>query len=170
MKINNKGFTLIEVIAVVLMLAIIVAIVLPSVFGYLDTSKDRSEEIFVGEMERIIGEYIALEGRNMTFDTNNGKKREKCDPMEGDSSCVEVIVYKNKDKVTFNDLTNSGLIKITDIINPKNGMQCSPSTEIIVYRDEDYVYCYETKLDCVDSKDNKNVINTCNFNWNDLSS
>ncbi len=77
MKINNKGFTLIEVIAVVLMLAIIVAIVLPSVFGYLDTSKDRSEEIFVGEMERIIGEYIALEGRNMTFDTNNGKKREK---------------------------------------------------------------------------------------------
>ena len=171
MKLDNKGFTLIEVIAVVAILGIIVAIVLPSVFGYFDTSKDRSEEIFMGEMERIIDNYVSLEGRNKEFDTNNGKKLEKCDPLEVNNSCTVVNVYKNIQKITFNDLVNSGLVKASDIINPKNEEQCSLDTEIIVYRDDDYVYCFETKFDCVDDSDNKdrNVINTCSFNWNDLS-
>ena len=171
MKLNNKGFTLIEVIAVIAILGIIVAIVLPSVFGYFDTSKDRSEEIFMGEMEEIIESYIALEGRKIMFDTSHGKVIEKCDPLEGNSSCVEVNVYKNTGSVTFNDIVNEGLVKGSDIINPKNEQYCSLDTEIIVYRDDDYVYCFETEFDCVEDSDNnnRNVINTCSFKWNDLS-
>ena len=166
MKLNNKGFTLVEVISVVLILGIIVAIVFPSVFGYMDTSKDRSEEIFVGEMERIIGEYVALEGRTIYFDTSISRNYEKCDPL--DKSCYTVKVYKSSN-ITFNNVISSGLLKENDIINPKTSKLCDVNTTINIYRDEDYVYCYETALDCVDNSDNKNVINTCNFNWNDLS-
>ena len=166
MSLNRKGFTLIEVISVVLILGIIVAIVLPSVVGYLDTSKDRSEEIFVDEMERIIGEYVALEGRNIYFDTSLVHNYEKCDPL--DKSCYTVKVYKNS-TITFNDVISSGLLKENDIINPKTKQLCNINTPITVYRDEEYVYCYETRLDCVESTDDKNLIDTCNFNWDELS-
>lgn len=170
MELNNKGFTLVEVIAVVAILGIIVAIVIPSVFGYFDTSKNSSEEIFMGEMKKIIESYVALEGRNISFDTTNGKIVEKCDPLAGDDACVNVEVYKNTSRVTLNDLVNEGLVKENDIINPKNEKKCSLDTEIIVYRDDDYVYCFETKFDCVEDPEgnNRNVVNTCSFNWNDL--
>ena len=171
MKLNNRGFTLIEVLAVVAILGIIVAIVIPSVFGYFDTSKDKSEVIFMREMERIIENYIALEGRNINFDTINGKKVKKCNSLEEDESCIEVNVYKSNENITFNNLVEDGLVKATDIINPKNNKQCDIDTEIIVYKDDDYVYCFETKFDCVDDEDGskRNVLNTCSFNWNDLS-
>ncbi len=169
MKLNNKGFTLVEVIAVVAILGIIVAIVIPSVFGYFDTSKDSSEEIFMGEMESIIESYIALEGRKLNF-SGWGRKYEKCDPLAGDSSCVEVSVYKSSDVITFYDLIDNGLVKASDIINPKNKEQCNLNTRITIYRDTDYVYCFETKFDCVEDPEgnNRNVVNTCSFNWNDL--
>lgn len=169
MNLNKKGFTLIEVIAVVAILAIIVAIVIPSVFGYFDTSKDRSEEIFLGEMEEIIESYIALEGRNISFDTLNSKDVKKCDSL--DDTCIFVKTYKSNEIITFNNLIDEGLVKATDIINPKNEKQCSLDTAIIVYRDDDYVYCFETEFDCVEDTEsnNRNVINTCSFNWDDLS-
>ena len=146
MKLDNKGFTLIEVIAVVAILGIIVAIVLPSVFGYFDTSKEKSEEIFVKETERVIENYVALNGRNISYETTNPIVFKKCDPLLGDSSCVNVNAYRNEttNKITFNDLISEGLIQDGDIINPKTNMECSLDTEIVVYRDDDYVYCFET--------------------------
>lgn len=163
MKLNNKGFTLVEVISVILIIAILAGFVIPSVFGYFDTSKEKSEEIFVKETERVIENYVALNGRNISYETTNPKVVEKCDPLLGDSSCVNVNAYRNKttNKITFNDLITEGLIQDGDIINPNTKKKCNLDTEIIVYRDEDYVYCFMTTLDCVDAPNNK--INTCLF-------
>ena len=163
MKLNNKGFTLVEVISVILIIAILAGFVIPSVFGYFDTSKEKSEEIFVKEMARVIENYVALNGRNISYDMANPIAVEKCDPLLGDSSCVNVNAYRNEttNKITFNDLISEGLIQDGDIINPKTNMECSLDTEIVVYRDDDYVYCFMTTLDCVDAPNNK--INTCLF-------
>ena len=165
MKLNNKGFTLIEVISVVLIIALLAGFVIPSVFGYFDTSKEKSEEIFIEEMERIIENYVALEGRKLHYESTSAKTVSKCDPLVGDSSCVDVKVYRNDStfkKITFNDLISEGLIQDGKIVNPNNNdKECDLDTEITVYRDEDYVYCFMTTLDCVDAPNNK--INTCLF-------
>ena len=42
MKLNNKGFTLIEIIAVVIIIAILLIIAIPSVSRYIEESKQKA--------------------------------------------------------------------------------------------------------------------------------
>lgn len=168
MNLNNKGFTLIEVISVVIILGIIVSLVIPSLFGYFDTTKEKSEEIFSKQLSKIIDDYVSLEGSKIKFDNTNYKLVKKCNPFITDD-CKEVKVYKNITKVTFQNLIDANLTKEKDIINPNdsnNDNNCDLNTEITVYKDEEYVYCFETKPNCLKEE---NFINTCSFKWEELS-
>ena len=60
MKLNRKGFTLIELIAVIVIIALLFMFIVPNFNKYLDASKERSEEIFYGEIEDTINTYISL--------------------------------------------------------------------------------------------------------------
>lgn len=50
MKLNNKGFTLIEVLAVIVIIAILGGIAIPSVLSSINTSKDASYDIMISNI------------------------------------------------------------------------------------------------------------------------
>jgi len=160
MNLNRKGFTLIEVISVVVILGIIVVISFPIITGVFESSEERSEDIFVDEVSRIIDGYVSLEGIKLQY-VYDGTK-EKCDNPDDNNSCYTVNVYKNNNSVTFQNVIDAVLMGENDLINPNGRIECSKNKVIEIYRDSEYVYCYKAKLDCVGDNDDYDI-DTCNM-------
>ena len=164
MKLNNKGFTLIEVISVVVILGIIAVITFPIIGDYFSASEEKSEEIFVKETSRIIDAYISLEGRKLNFNNGLYTKVNKCEFEDDPDTCKLVSVYRSLTPVSFQNIIDSELLNKNDLINPKGKKKCDVNTNIEIYRDEDYVYCYRTNLDCVVTENTSTYdIDTCVF-------
>jgi len=58
-KINNKGFTLVEVLAVLVILSIIMAIAIPSITSSLERSKEKQDESKYKMLESFAEIYVA---------------------------------------------------------------------------------------------------------------
>lgn len=56
MFVNNKGFTLIEVLAVVVIIAVVTLIAMPSVLSIMNSSKDSSYEMMIDNIKTAAGE------------------------------------------------------------------------------------------------------------------
>ena len=87
---NRKGFTLIELIAVIVVLGIILVIAAPSISSVYKNSRIKSEEIFVDKLSDTIDGYIKLNSDKIGFTSfGNATKDEN-------SSNYTVSVYKLK--------------------------------------------------------------------------
>lgn len=148
---NKKGFTLVELLATLVILAVIIGIVLISSTGGFSNAKDKTEEVFVKTIKDALEIYIDSDGRNLNFN-NQVCTINKNIPGTDDYRTVKV--YKtNKDKngntLTFNNVINSSYhpISESDMHNPankgKDKYQCSTNGTLNIYRDEDYVYYYK---------------------------
>lgn len=138
---NNKGFTLVELLATIMILALIAGISMISYSGYLNRSKDKTEEIFKKNISDYIDAFI-------TSNTNNFS----------DNTLVGSNVYSqkyNNHTITFQDLIDSNIINAKDLKNNTNNKVCSTNTNITIYRDNNYVYCFIVYLNCLDSSDNE---------------
>ena len=138
---NNKGFTLVELLATIMILALIAGISMISYSGYLNRSKDKTEEIFKKNIYDYIDAFI-------TSNTNNFS----------DNTLVGSNVYSqkyNNHTITFQDLIDSNIINAKDLKNNTNNKVCSTNTNITIYRDNNYVYCFIVYLNCLDSSDNE---------------
>lgn len=51
MRLDNKGFTLVEVIAVVAIITILSVVVVPSVLNSINNGKQKSYEVLVGDIK-----------------------------------------------------------------------------------------------------------------------
>lgn len=161
---NNKGFTLLEMMLVIVVLSIIMAIAVPSLYGYLDQSKDSSERVFIDEMEEVISDFISL--RTLSFqNTSETISFYKCDnPCSDDDVCRRSIATRVNfgSEVTLNDVASSGLVNAGDLINPKTEAKCNLNVPIQIYKDNDSVFCFRMKAsgsDCLNED-----ISTCMFN------
>lgn len=138
---NNKGFTLVELLATIMILALIAGISMISYSGYLNRSKDKTEEIFKKNISDYIDAFI-------TSNTNNFS----------DNTLVGSNVYSqkyNNHTITFQDLIDSNIINAKDLKNNTNNKVCSTNTNITIYRDNNYVYCFIVYLNCLDTSDNE---------------
>lgn len=155
---NNKGFTLVEMLATVVILGVVMGIATYGVIGAINKSKEKSEEIFVDKLEKAIQTYINDNRFAAGFTIKNGGLNgdfDKCRKVKDDGTCFDGEDYSYE--VNFEQLNNASLNDIADvkyiengkIINPKNKSNCLKSEnnpEILLFKDSDSVYYYYVDL------------------------
>ena len=138
-KINRKGFTLIELIAVIVILSIILIVAVPNLIETYKQSKLKSEGMFVKQLTKSIESCVSLNGSEMSFTEESGtyykqktiKTKESCQVDRN-----EVKVYKSE--TTIQDIIDSNIIEESEYRNPGNkDTKCVPNAKIEVYRDSD---------------------------------
>ena len=191
---NNKGFTLVEMLATVVILGAVMGIATYNVIGAINKSRERSEKLFVSKLETVIQSYISDNRFNWMTDGDSIGSFDKCRRVNDDGSC-----YSEEDKQYTNFYTVSGLdilnssfdIKLLadekyvqggKIINPKNKLNCLDNEtrpNVFLYKDEDSVFYYYVDLrgdntSCSINNDNAIISNIpekmCNvlseYSWN----
>lgn len=166
MKLNKKGFTLIELLAVITIIALLALFLVPNLTKYYEASKERSEDIFYGEIEDTINTYISLNKNKLVLDTSTIKKLTKEDSLLGTS--YDVMVYKHN-VLPFSMLIESGILNEGEFVNPNGNIKYDKeSSTFTVYRDSDYVYCFSYTLK-ENSTDSGITKSTCSYdNFDDL--
>ena len=161
---NNKGFTLVEMLAVVVILALVGGIATVGVINTINTSKIKSEKIFVDKLSNLIDDYLDLYRPSQEVTTSYTIN--KC----ANSNCskkteLKIIKVTKSGDIHLSDLIDKKIISEEDLINPKTKEKCliegNIDPEIKVYRDEEYVYYYYVDLrgNC-DISDENGIINT----------
>lgn len=155
---DNKGFTLVELLATVVILGLVMGIAASGVGSAINNSKRKSEEIFIGKFKDAIIEYLDLNGMRMSVIENDKYKFNKCiqnncyDETTGEYIPntfyeVSVDVLNN---VNVSELINTKILAKSSIVNPKNKKECFggvyPDPDIKVFRDSDFVYYFYVDL------------------------
>lgn len=134
---NKKGFTLVELIATLVLLGIVAGITIVSVSGIFKTAKEKSEDVFVDTIRDSIEMFMSSE---------DSKKLNFIDglcPSINKSYKSGIKVYKST--VEMSKIISNGSLTQDNFVNPANeGQPCNSVDEINVniYRDEDFVYYY----------------------------
>lgn len=139
---NKKGFTLVELLATLVILGIVIGIVVIGVVGSLKNAKNKTEDVFAGTLEDALDIYLDSDAKKLNFSNIN-----VCILNKTHGS---VKVYKSTNSLTFNDIINSTYspLQLSDLVNPANeDVACNSSVVVNIYRDEDYVYYYKVNKD-----------------------
>lgn len=148
MKLNNRGFTLVEVLAVIIILAIISGIAIPNVLSTINTSKDRSYDIMIkniitaskalyeeveygGELHKYTIDDTQIDNEDETSETvSSSTTTDEELIIEEDTS--EIRITGDSIKINLQTLVSNGFLSGTChnneeenckkvIINPKTG-------------------------------------------------
>ncbi len=136
---NKKGFTLVELLAVIVVLGIITGITVISVNSFYGKTKEKTEDVFISTITDALDMYLTTEAPKLTTYKNCSNKLNK---SNGKNVSVEYV------DITMQDIINSNYHPLTesDLINPANKEEdCYTNLsniKISIYRDEDYVYYY----------------------------
>ena len=161
---NRKGFTMIELLAVIVVLGIVLVITFPNMTDVFKSSKLKSEEAFVERISQSIESYVTLNSSSIGFSPDEQAKK-----YYGGTNHI-VNIYKGT--ITMNTIINSNIITGKDYKNPGNeNVECNVNAEIEVYRDSDYVYCHKIKKDslgCLTDEykntiDSDYIVDTCTW-------
>ena len=172
---NNKGFTLVEMLSVVVILGIVMGIATNGVLSYIETSKKKSEKIFVDKIENAVKSYISLNGSGISNKiggisssftkckrvTSDGSSCNNNDKV--DSTAYELVGFKLS-KIT-NRSGGSNIVQEDNMVNPKNKKKCFVGTndsEVSLFKDSEKVYYYYVDLSglsCDISDENKIITN-----------
>lgn len=150
---GNKGFTLVELLATIVIIGIVMGIATKSVIGYINTSKLKSEDVFVSKLEDSLKSYLAVKGSGLeVFDAEKNISYEytKCPKVdvgvENDlTNCRQVGVIQLQDIDLLDVVQYKASYTKDELINPKNGRKCLENEEspsVKVFRDDDFVYYY----------------------------
>lgn len=146
---NKKGFTLVELLATVVILSIVVGFTIMATNGGFGKAKKKTEDIFIKTIEDALNIYIDSDAKKLSF-------------YSGDSYAAEInkrfgksrIYYMdNGSTLKFNAVINSDLTPLTesDMVNPANEKECKINGYLKIFRDEEYIYYYyinKSEFDC----------------------
>ncbi len=118
-KLNNRGFTLVELLVVIVILIAIVSLAIPSITSSMERSKDK---INAGKLE-VLGSAGEL--------YLSSKNRSKLSDYYAGNCCVKLSTLKDNDYVSDDDLKdadNEYFSKETDAMICKNGSSYEVTT------------------------------------------
>ena len=136
---NKKGFTLVELLATIVILGIVIGITIITSNKAFKNAKEKSEGVFIKTIEDALNVYIDTDARKLSFGSGVICTLNK--------TTGKAKLYKAT--TTFKSVINSSYSPITlkDLVNPANqgasNYQCSANGTLNIYRDEDYVYYYK---------------------------
>ena len=175
---NRKGFTLIELLATIVILGIVGGIATYGVINTINTSKLKSEKIFVDKLSNLIDDYLDLYSSELIKDKSSYPvtfKKCKIDNCVEyyDNNSYEVtankILKKYNATITIRVLVKKDIVTYKDLVNPKNNLECFDNStnnpQIVVYKDTDFVYHYYVDLSknkCAISNENVLINNMPN--------
>lgn len=160
---NRKGFTLIELIMVIVALSLIVGVVVVSVNSGTSKAKEKTEDIFIETLKDATSVYLNSDAKGLNF--NSGAV---CSVRK---TLGDVSIYESNNNITFNSIINSTYkpITVNDMVNPANEKSCNSNANVRIFRDDDYVYYYlieMNNLNCLDFNDGlilTNLPDGCNY-------
>ena len=162
---NRKGFTLTELLAVIVIMSLVLVIAIPNSIDAYKKSRLKAEYTFVKRLSQIVDSYTSLYSDELSFSSYG---REFYKPDQEKKVTVGIT------NITANTLINKNLISSGDYINPNNkDKECSTNAQIEIYKDSDFVYCHKIKassLNCItgdyineylDRDNNSYIVDTC---------
>lgn len=171
---NRKGFTLIEVLAVIVILGTIFVFVAPNIITIYENSKLKSEQIFLDRLSQTIDSYIKLNVGEITFNEEiTGTKCTEYQKIDDEEICKSDSTYSvtiSKKTIPMQDIIDEKIITNDDYVNAGNkDAKCNTNAKIEIYKDSDYVYCHKVEketLECLSEEYKETItdtyaINTC---------
>lgn len=146
---NKKGFTLVELLATLVILGIVVSLTIVGMNINLNNTKKKTEEVFIGTIKDALKMYLDSDARTLEY---NSSSTSVCTIDKALKDNVKV--YKTSSVVTLDTIINSKYSPLLneDLVNPNNEANCNINASVDIYRDEDYVYYYKMKkgnLNCL---------------------
>ncbi len=155
---KKNGFTLVELLATLVILGIVLTLVIVSVNANFDNAKKKTQDVFIKTIEDALSIYLDSDAKNLTY-TQSVRTIKK--------SHGNATLYKASQNLTFKNVINSSFSPITtaDLVNPANEkVKCNENAKIEIYRDSDYIYYYKvakSAFNClvVESGDSQDITN-----------
>lgn len=114
MKKDNKGFSLIELIIVIAIMAVLVAVIAPNLTKYLSSSKDKADASNIDTIRGVIEQACALTNTEVSEPQNLGIWVElKEDSAYYDSDATDINGYTAFSKYVADALENVPKSKVT---------------------------------------------------------
>lgn len=172
---NKKGFTLVELLATLVVLGIVMGISIVGIGTSLENGKKKSEKEFLSQLSNAVDAYMTLCLGKYSVDASSCSEFAGFPDMSNDTNDSnkygvitknnnrKVNVYKSSEVISFDNILNENILVGNDLINPVNSKNCGNGSKITFYRDYDYVYYYEIVLpqSCIKYLDyNSNKITT----------
>ena len=125
-KLNKKGFTLVELLAVIVILAVIMVITIPTVLGSMGTAKQEAFEAALKTIEEYAEKNIqvceaGLDTLSVTYDTTAIKKSGSDCTLAALDTALDATGKTNALKTLVKNAGYEGSVTITDI-SENNGV------------------------------------------------
>lgn len=130
MKNKKKGFTLVELIVVLAILAILAAMLVPALTGYIDKANAQkvvatTRQVVMAAQSEITEEYASKTTTNFTGDTITDTTSEAAPKKLFDDICDLAEVKKDKNGVQSISITYDTTGTVTSVIVVQNGKTCT---------------------------------------------
>ncbi len=143
---NKKGFTLVELLATLVILGIIMSIVLISTTGGFKNAKNKTEDVFIGTIEDALEIYLDSDARKLNFNelvcTINKTHREGVNIYKAASISFSEVINSEYSPLSINDMHNPANKDSKDEAHPYL-CKVDELGALTIYRDDDYVYYYK---------------------------
>lgn len=124
---NKKGFTLVEILAVIIVMAVVATIVVTSAYSLVKSNNEEQYNVLISEIEQAVKLYLSDNYENYVVGRESKYLSVK---FLRDNSCDKIYIK-------LSDLISANLIKEASLVDPRDNNNISKDKYVKVYYDRD---------------------------------